>query len=254
MTKNKVIPIVNVLSFIIMIVINILAMINLIGYSTKEISDAIPTLLMPIGITFSIVWTVIYGFLAVYTVYQLFAKNKRDIEQIGIYYLMSNLLNILWIISFHIKMYLISTVIIVFLLVMLNRIVYLLQFSSKLPKITFSIYYGWITVATLVSIFSFMSSINPENYNSLFMRIATVVALIALLLVTMVRNRDYPYVLTVVVAMLGILFKHIIDYKQMYPEIIVVTMIALIMIVIVMMVNIMSSDNEYRMKRLLNHS
>lgn len=60
MTKNITIRILNLISFLIMIGINEFAIINLIGYSTKEVNDSISTVLMSIGVTFSIVWTVIF--------------------------------------------------------------------------------------------------------------------------------------------------------------------------------------------------
>lgn len=241
MTKNKTIKILNVISFLIMIAINVLAMINLIGYSTKEISDSIPTLLMPIGFTFSIVWTVIYVFLAIYTVYQLFSNDYTN-EEIGIYYLASNLLNVLWILSFHGKMYLMSTIIIVLLLADLYLIVRKIRFGSMIPKLTFSIYFGWITVATMVSIFSFISSLVPNAYDSVLLRIMTAVALVVLMIITFIRSNDYPFIFTIVVAMVGVLLKQVIDFNGRYPEIVIVNIIGLIMTTVVAIMNLTGND------------
>lgn len=248
MTQNKTLPILNLLSFIIMIAINIMAMFNLIGYSTKEISDSIPTLLMPIGITFSIVWTIIYVFLAIYTIYQLISKKDGFIKDISVYYLFSNLLNVLWIISFHAKMYLVSTIVILILLIDLYLIVSRLRFGFTIPKVTFSIYFAWISVASVVSIFSYISSINPSNYNSWFMRMLTVMTLVLLTALTFIRSKDYPYVITIIVAMIGIMLKHVIDFKGSYTEIIVVSIISLIMLITVTVVNIMGPAKNKLLK------
>lgn len=242
MTKNKTIRILNLISFLIMIGINVFAMINLIGYSTKEVSDSIPTLLMPIGITFSIVWTVIYIFLAIYTVYQLFSKYDVTVDEVSVYYLASNLLNVLWIISFHGKMFLMSTIIIILLLADLYLIVRKLRFGYMIPRVTFSIYFGWITVATFVSIFSYISSIDPNAYDSILMRIFTALALIVLMIITFVRSNDYPFIFTIDVAMIGVLLKQVIDFNGRYPEIVIVNIIGIIMTTVVAVMNLTGND------------
>ena len=229
--KTKVLPIINLLLFIIMILVNVLAMSNLLGNSTREISASMVTLLMPIGLTFSVVWTAIYILLGVTTVYSLVKSNNEDVKDIGIYYMFTSLLNILWILAFHTKMYLISTVIIIFLNVVLFIIVTKLKFANTLLKTTFSVYYAWITVAMFVSIFTYISSVDPFAYNSIVVRILTVGALVLLTAITLMRLKNYTFTLTVVFAEIGILLKQIIDFNGMYPELIVTVSISLLVLI-----------------------
>lgn len=228
MTKKQIIPILNFLTLLIMIGINIFAMVNLFGFSTKEISDSIPTLLMPSGFVFSIVWTVIYLGVIVYTLYQLFAANNETVRKINLLVLFSNLLNALWIISFHGKLYLISTVIIILLNVVLYLISRRVTEGNILTKYTFNIYYGWITVAMFVSIFSYISSIEKGIYNSLVLRIATAIAIILLMILVFIKRKNYGFSFTVIFALIGVLVKQIVDYDVMYLEIVIVTIIAIL--------------------------
>lgn len=227
MTKNKIVPILNFISLLIMIGINIFAMVDLFGSTTKQIADSIPTLLMPAGFIFSIVWTVIYIGVIIYTIYQLFS-SAAVVEKIGIYFLLTNLLNVLWIISFHGKLYMISMIVIILLNVVLYLISRKVKDETNITKYTFNIYYGWITVAMFVSIFSFISSIDKGIYNSLAMRVATAVAIILLMVLVFIKRHNYGFSFTVVFALIGVLIKHLIDFDIAYPEIVIVTIIAIL--------------------------
>ena len=227
MTKNKIVPILNLITLLIMIGVNIFAMVDLFGSSTKQIADSIPTLLMPSGFIFSIVWTLIYIGVIIYTIYQLFS-SAAIVDKIGIYFLFSNLFNVLWIIAFHGKLYMVSMIIIILLNVVLYLISRRVEDTNNITKYTFNIYYGWITVAMFVSIFSFINSIDKGIYNTLVMRIATAVAIIALMILVFIKRKNYGFSFTVAFALVGVLTKHLIDFDAAYPEIIIVTIVAIL--------------------------
>lgn len=245
MIKKKLIPILNLITFIIMIVINVLAMINLVGSSTREIADSIPTLLMPIGLTFSVIWTVIYVLLGAYTIYQLFTKEEVN-EDIGMYYMFTNLFNILWILSFHTKLFFISTVIIIGLNIILYLIVNKTTNANLLTRTTFSVYYAWITIAMFVSIFSFISSMDPAIYASIPLKIATVLAIIILMILALLRIDNYAYSITIVVGMIGLLLKQMIDFSGKYPEIIIVLMVSIIITMTILFINLISDKTTFK--------
>ncbi|MFW9821149.1 MAG: hypothetical protein ACFFE5_16210, partial [Candidatus Thorarchaeota archaeon] len=70
MNKKEYLQIFNLIGFIATVIVNFLAVLLPIGgNTTQELSDAIPNLFVPAGITFSI-WTFIYIFLGLFSVYQ----------------------------------------------------------------------------------------------------------------------------------------------------------------------------------------
>ena len=145
------------LTYIAMVVVNILSNTLPINNQTAaEISGRLDVLITPAGYVFSI-WGVIYALLAIW-LYLLWkeylSKNKEIYSKLTFLFVLSCLLNISWLFSFHYEKFVLSTFIIIALLVVLIAI-YLMypvgdnRFSGRLP---FSIYLGWISVATIVNI------------------------------------------------------------------------------------------------------
>lgn len=235
--NKTLLKILNLITFIIMLAINVLAITNLFGTTTSEVATSIPTLIMPLTITFSIVWTIIYLMLLIYMIYQLFKPNDT-----GIYLVFANLLNALWVLSFNLKLFFVSLVVIVVLDITLFILVDRLNDANRFVKTTFSIYHAWINVATLIAVFSFISSVDPAIYNSLAIRIATGIAIIITMVMAFVRIKDLPYVLTVLFALGSILIRQIIEFKAIYPELCIVTGISIIMIVSGLIINMPSKQ------------
>ena len=81
-SKIKTLQVLNFVFFIIMVIMNGLAVgLPLNGKSTGELSDKYPNLFVPAGITFSI-WSVIYLALLFFCIYQvrsLFSKRQNRI-------------------------------------------------------------------------------------------------------------------------------------------------------------------------------
>ena len=144
-------------AYIVMIVVNILSnTLPINGQTAAEISNRIDVLFTPAGYVFSI-WSVIYGLLAIW-LFLLWKKHKSTTKEISTrltyLFVLSCLLNISWLFSFHYEQFILSTIIIIALLIVLINIYIMYpvgnsRFSERLP---FSIYLGWISVATIANI------------------------------------------------------------------------------------------------------
>lgn len=145
----------NIVAFIVVQVVNGMANgVPLGGQTTGEISAKYPSLFTPAGFTFAI-WGLIYLSLAVFVVYQaLPAQRDNDtIASIGFWFKLNCAANALWIFAWHYDLLIISLVLMVCLLWTLVRIFRIVDSGSDLlVKFPFSLYAGWITVATIANI------------------------------------------------------------------------------------------------------
>lgn len=212
-----------VLSFILMVAVNALANILPInGMGTGAVSDSYPNLFAPAGITFSI-WGLIYILLAVYAVYQtgLFSKEKTLFDSawlrtVGFFFVLSSMANTIWIFAWHYKIIEISLIMMLIILASLIKIILILK-SQKLSKqeklmvkLPFSVYFGWITVATIANITTQLVDWKWNGFGIqepvLTIAVLAVGAVIGVL--TIFSNKDIAYGLVLVWAFTGILIKH----------------------------------------------
>lgn len=238
--------VINTLMYIVMIVVNALANIlpiNKVG--TGTVSDTYSNLFAPAPITFSI-WILIYLFLAGFIIYQYIGiKNEATVEAInaiGPYFAISSLANTAWILAWHYFLIEISVLIMLIILVCLATIYLALNkisFSTIQKifiKIPFSMYFGWITVATIANITAFITSIGWGGW-LLSEQIWTVLVLLlglAIGIKVSYKYNDIVYALVFVWAYLGILIKHIslTGFNGQYPGIIFTVIIGIIMLMI----------------------
>ena len=187
--------------FVGVIAVNALANILPInGYNTGQISAFYPNAFVPAGFTFSI-WGVIYLLLLSYTVgytyftikQQLFPKAFAFIERIHIYFLLTCVFNMAWIVAWHylqielsvlIMLLFLSTLIQLFLKTksMANDLTLIQRFILQTP---FIVYLGWISVATIANITALLVaykwtalSIAPVYWSAAMILIAIVLALL----------------------------------------------------------------------------
>jgi len=149
------------LAFLFMIVMNFLAnYLPLNGVTTAEISDKYYNIFTPAGFTF-IIWGVIYIALALLVIVLAWGvvKNRerptRIISTIGPYFIVSSVLNGLWIFTWHYDLIVLSLVVMLALLISLLRLYTSLNRSpldGGYYLTPFSIYLGWISVATIANI------------------------------------------------------------------------------------------------------
>lgn len=200
-----------------MVVVNYMAvLLPLNGRSTGEISDAYPNLFAPAGVTFSI-WGLIYTLLLLYVIYQFTRSDDVVVGKINRIFMVNALLNAAWIFAWHYDVIWASVLIMLALLVTLIKIADILRaqtFSAKekfFVRLPFSIYFGWITVATIANISVFLVSLGWNGFG-LADYVWTCIILLVGALIGIVRMRhdgNVPYGLVIVWAYLGILLKHV---------------------------------------------
>ena len=204
------------ISFAGTVFINILSnALPLNGRTAGEISDSFDVLFVPAGYVFSI-WSVIYLGLLAYAIYQFLPAQRENprLRQIGWWFVLSGVANSSWIFLWHYDYVALSVVAMLVLLISLLNIYLRLGIGKTavtraerwLVHLPFSVYLGWITVATIANITVFLFDINwdgfgisPAIWTVIMLAVATVVA--GLMAAT---RRDIAYLLVLVWAFAGI--------------------------------------------------
>ena len=208
------------LSFVFTLTLNGLANgLPINGLTTGAISDMFDVYFVPAAYVFSI-WGLIYLALGAFTVYQALPQqmpNER-LQRISGLFILSNLLNGAWILAWHYTQFALSVVIMLALLATLIGIYTRLGIgqtavsnTAKLfSRLPFSIYLGWITVATIANITAFLDSINWSGWgiSEITWTIIMLVVGTAVTAVVGLRRRDIAYMLVIVWAFAGIGIKH----------------------------------------------
>lgn len=152
----------NPLGLLAVIIVNALAeLLPINGTTTKALSDRYPVLITPAGYAFAI-WTLIYALLVGFAIYQSLpaGRNRPAVRRIGPWFLVSCVLNIAWILFWHYEIVVGSGFVMLALLISLIIIYDRVRTASNKPTtgerwfvlLPFSLYLGWICVATIVNI------------------------------------------------------------------------------------------------------
>ncbi|WP_135605618.1 tryptophan-rich sensory protein [Methanococcoides sp. NM1] len=247
--RKQIIKIITAVTFLIMITVNALANILPINdMTTGQLSDAYPNLFAPAGATFAI-WGLIYLLLAGYTLYQLgiFQGNTTTdrtelMYKIGILFSVSSLANASWIFAWHyqiIPLSMLLMVVILICLILINQLTSREQFSKNeyfFIRLPFSVYFGWITVATIANATVLLVSwgwkdliLSDASWTVIVIAIGLVIGL-----ATMLKNRDVAYGLVIVWAYSGILLKHTSPerFGYQYPAIINTTIGCIVLLLL----------------------
>lgn len=246
---NPIIKILVTFSFLLMIAVNALANILPInGLSTGDVSDAYANLFAPAGVTFAI-WGLIYLFLAAYTLYQMgIITNKSSLfqtgqmDKIGFYFSLSSLANAAWIFAWHYRMIPLSfmlMVVILTCLILIVREINQARLTSRdklFLQLPFSIYFGWITVATIANATVLLVSIGWNGFGLSEATWAVIMISVGLFisLVMMLKNKDIAYGLVIIWAYTGILIKHhsAAGFAGQYPEVIITVITCIILLLL----------------------
>jgi hypothetical protein len=180
MRNTKSLIIGNTLAFFAMVYVNYLSnTMPINGNTPGELSDKYVNYFVPAGFTFAI-WGVIYGWLFVFIGFQIvsFFNEKIEekinpiIEKIGWLFVISCVLNVSWLLAWHYEFVGLSV------LVMLSFLSLLLYLNYKIgigkTKISslekwishapFSIYVGWISIATIANITALLVNIGWSGF------------------------------------------------------------------------------------------
>lgn len=151
----------NILAFSLTILVNVLSnALPINGQTVGEISAKYPSLFTPAGFTFSI-WGVIYIALLVFVVWQALPgqRDNPQLARISPWFKVNCLANALWLVAWHYDQLVLSMLLMLVVLATLIRIYRILivdidtaPFRQHLTLyLPFSIYTGWITVATIAN-------------------------------------------------------------------------------------------------------
>jgi hypothetical protein len=151
----------NIIALAVTIVVNVLAnALPIAGKTTGQVSDKYFSLFTPAGLTFSI-WGLIYMALIAFAIYQALPaqRDNESLARIGVFFKVSCVANALWLVLWHLEWLVPSLMMMVLLLATLVRIYGLLEIPSRaaatgrqwLVEAPFSLYLGWISVATIAN-------------------------------------------------------------------------------------------------------
>lgn len=213
------------LAFLAMLTVNALSSILPInGVTPKEVSDRYPNLFVPAPLTFAI-WGVIYLLVAGYVLFVLGAFHRRGesvnpqlLCRTGIVFIITSILNLSWVLAWHYGLLAISFILLaLFLLAMIN-IRLIIQRHEPLTtkekwfvRLPFSVYFGWITIATIAGATAFLVG---NGFGGLGVSEAawTIIILIVggiIGMLTALKFRDIPYLLVLIWAYGNILSNHL---------------------------------------------
>lgn len=181
------------------------------GVTTGELSDKYHSLITPAGVAFSI-WGIIYLSLIVWLGrlwYGAFKKDERiirDSDQLLVWYPLNCTLNVGWLAAWHFGDVNLSLLIMIGILLTLAMIYIRAESFQGLWKFPFSIYLGWISVATIVNV-SVMAIYNQwvlfpsdaVNTTLLMMVVASILGLVFIH-----HKRDVIYALVIAWALVFI--------------------------------------------------
>lgn len=224
--KLKTYQILNITGLLFVLVVNYLAnALPIAGKTTGELSDLYPSLFTPAGFTFSI-WGVIYLLLILFIIYQskgLFSNSKiprnRFLYRIDIWFFISSLANAFWIFAWHYQVVWLS-MLLMFILFFSLLMVYLrlgvghrivTRGERYLVHLPFSVYLGWITVATIANAAALLIKYNWNGFGlSDEFWASLMIAVAALLAITLlVKRKDYFFSLVMMWAFTGILVRRL---------------------------------------------
>jgi hypothetical protein len=249
MNKSRLVlslSILNLLGFLGTVVVNALANILPINNKTTgELSDLYPNLFVPAGLTFA-VWGVIYVLLAIFVIYQLRPSVRGDaqkvdfVQRIGPLFFISCIANMGWIFAWHYQIVPLSLVLMLVLLGCLLAIYVRLNIGKSeatkaqkyLVHLPFSVYLGWITIATIANVTALLVDINWGRWGlgEQFWAVTVIIVGIAIALSVLFTRKDIYYCLVVDWALVGILLKRLSVTTVPDQSVVVITIIGLILI------------------------
>jgi len=210
----------NIIAFVLTVIINGLAGSTTLigGVNTAFISDSNPTLITPAGFTFAI-WGVIYILLGVFVVYQALPsqKEKEYHKQISWLFILISITNIGWLFLWQYNQVTLALPVIVLFLIGLILIYTRLGIGKKQVPLKeklaihtpFSVYLGWITIATIANAAVAGVSTNWDGFGISPETWAALIIIIALLITLLViaTRKDVAYGLVIIWALVGIAVK-----------------------------------------------
>jgi len=208
-----------ILATIVTITVNALAsLLPLNGQNTGEISDQFDIIFVPSGYVF-VIWGIIYLGLLSYTIYQAQPSQRENavLNKVAPFYWLSSIANSIWIFLWHYEIFLFTWIA---MLILLGSLVALyIRISETRASMNrgqkgvillpFSIYLGWISVATIANITQVLYFIDwsgwglsPQTWAVIMLVVTTLLGILMLL-----KERNIAYSLVLIWAIIGIAVK-----------------------------------------------
>jgi len=197
------------------IFVNYLAGTGFINNKTPaDISDRYPTLLTPAGYAFSI-WGLIYTGLLAFSIYQALPAQIERFSKIRTLYIINCAANCAWLYLWHYEQIAFSLLVIFVMLGTLVLINTNLPDSTSpletwLARVPFSIYFGWLTVATILNftIALVFLGFGADGTMSIFFASALIVVAVILGAIIHFKLAIPAYPLTIAWALTAIAIEH----------------------------------------------
>ena len=221
MNKDTLRQIVNVVAVVLTIAVNGLASTTLLnGKTTGQVSDGIPALFTPAGYVFSI-WGLIYLGLLAFAVYQALPSQRENprLRSVGYIFALSCLANMAWLVFWQYEILPVTIVLMLVLLGSLIAIYLRLDVNrTRVPAgerwavhVPFSIYLGWITVATIANAAALLYRLGWTEgglgISGVAWTVSVLVVAVAIAAAMSLTRGDVAYLLVLVWAFAGIAVK-----------------------------------------------
>ena len=219
MNKDTIRQIVIILAVIATLTVNALAnILPLNGLNTGAISDNFKVYFVPAGYVFAI-WGLIYLLLIIFAIYQALPAQKTNprLRRIGYLFALSCVANIVWLFLWHYEIFPLTLLAMLVLLFCLIAIYIRLETGvSRVStgetwavRLTFSIYLGWITVATAANITDVLDYLkwNGWGISPVVWTMIVLAAVVVIAAAMSFTRRDIAYQLVILWALAGIAIK-----------------------------------------------
>jgi len=214
--NNKIQQVLVILTTLFTLTVNILSnALPLNGLTAGEISDSFQVYFVPAGYVFSI-WGLIYIGMIAFTVYQALPAQRDHPRLQGVrgWFILSNLANAGWLFLWHYQQFPVTLLAMGTLLVSLIAIYLRLRPGrTMVPSVErwaveapFSIYLGWITVATIANVTTVLDWVGWSQFGlSDAVWMVVMLAVVAAVAWAMsLRERDAAYLAVLLWALAGI--------------------------------------------------
>jgi len=248
-----------IVTILVTLVVNGLAnALPLNGQNTGQISDRFNVYFVPAGYVFSI-WGLIYIGLIAYGVYQALPTQRENprLRATGWWIALGGIANSAWIFLWHYNQFPLTMVVMLVLLVTL--IVTYLRLGIGRTKVTpgekwavhlpFSIYLGWITVATIANISDVLDFLKWDRFGiapEIWMAIILAAVVVIATLMNFTR-RDVAYAAVLLWALAGISVK-----QAAVPAVVIPTWIAFGLVILTLAVALFMGRSGQKFGHSLN--
>ena len=212
------------------------------GLNTGQISDRFQVYFVPAGYVFSI-WGLIYLGLIAFAIFQALPSQRENprLRATGWWISLGGLANSAWIFLWHYEQFpltlvamlvLLATLIVTYLRLGIGRTT-VPAAETWAVRLPFSIYLGWITVATVANVTSLLDFLKWDGFGiapEIWMGIVLAAVLVIAVLMNFTR-RDVAYTLVILWALAGISVKHAAVAAVAIPTWITFGLVALTLVV-----------------------